>query len=29
MVGKWDPDKKKWWVGKMKPELEVYLPGYS
>jgi ribonuclease HI len=25
--GKWDPDKKKWWVGKMKPELEVYLPG--
>jgi hypothetical protein len=25
--GKWDPAEKKWWVGEMKPELQIYLPG--
>jgi len=22
---KWDPEKKKWWVQEMKPELEKYI----
>ena len=27
--GKWDMNEKKWWVQEMKPELEIYLPGYK